>query len=73
MKAEQKTDLFNSFLIGETKNWKFGLCTREVYRALKNLFIIEDTSCGWTTAQVDEETMRKLCVGEVSLLDITFI
>lgn len=68
-----KKDLFNSFLIGETKDWNFGLCTREVYRALKNLFIIDDTSCGWTSAEVDEETMRKLCVGEVSLLDINFV
>lgn len=67
-----KTELFNSFLIGETKDWKFGLCTREVFRALKNLFIIDDTSCGWTSAEVDEETMIKLSTGETSLLDIHF-
>lgn len=63
----------DNFMIGETKDFKFGLITREVFRALKNLFVIDDTSCGWTTAQVDQQTLESLINGSLSILDIDFI
>ena len=62
----------DEFMIGDTKDFKFGLITREVYRALKNLFVIDDTSCGWTSAQVDQQTLENLLNGKLSLLDIDF-
>lgn len=71
--VELNITILNSFLVGETKDWKFGFCTRTVERLSNDLFIIHDTSGSWTSAGVDLETMKKICLGEVSLLDIDFV
>ncbi len=63
----------DSFQIGETKDWIFGLITREVYRALSDLFVINDSSNSRLYAQVDGTTMMKLFREEVSLHDIDFV
>jgi len=60
------------FKIGEQRDWKFGVITREVYRVSENKFEIHDTSSGWMVAKVSKSTMLKLTSGEVSLLDIDF-
>lgn len=61
-----------TFNIGEQKDWKFGLITREVVRVSENLFEINDTSNGWLTAKVDKETFERLTTGKESLLNIDF-
>ena len=60
------------FKIQEQRDFKFGLCTREVVKISNDKFEIHDTSCGWTSAIVDTETMQNLIDGKKSLLDINF-
>ena len=56
--------------IGKSKDWKFGLITREVYRRSKNVFEIDDTSDGWTKAVVKIDVMKKLITGEIKLTSL---
>jgi hypothetical protein len=58
--------------IGTQIDWKFGLITRSVYRVSEDCFEIDDTSCGWTTAIVDENTMYGLMCGDIDILSIPF-
>jgi hypothetical protein len=58
--------------VGTAKDWKFGLITRTIYRVSENCFEIDDTSCGWTTAIVDEQTMFGLMCGDIDILSIPF-
>ena len=64
-----KIDLTN-FKNGTTQDWKFGLATRSVYRVDDDKFELDDTSCGWTKAFVNKETLVKLIGGKMSLLDL---
>jgi hypothetical protein len=50
--------------------WRFGIVTRSVYRARKNLFLIDDTSDGWYTARVTLNQMINLTEGNLSLLSL---
>lgn len=68
-KAEQ---LLNAMKIGESKDWKFGLITREIYRKSEHRFEINDTSDGWQQVTVSKETMVKLLSGEKSLLTLNW-
>jgi len=56
--------------IGDVKDWKFGLITREVERIGEDEWVINDTSSGWQQALVDSETLKKLLSGKLSLLDL---
>lgn len=56
--------------LGESIDWKFGLITRTICRVKTNVFEIDDTSSGWITATVNLDTMVKLSVGEMSLIDL---
>lgn len=58
--------------IGTQIGWKFGLCTRSIYRKKENLFEIDDTSDGWTSAYCNLETMKQLVSGEKSLLELNW-
>lgn len=60
------------FKIGELKDWKFGLITREVQRLGKNEFLIHDISDGWKIATVNQKTFKELVSGKISLLSIDF-
>jgi len=60
------------FKIQEQRDFKFGLCTREVVKISDDKFEINDTSCGWTSAIVNTETLQNLIDGKKSLLDINF-
>jgi hypothetical protein len=51
-------------------DWKFGLITRNIYRAHKNVFYIDETSGGWITALVTLEQMIGLTEGAISLTDL---
>lgn len=56
--------------IGHTKDWRFGLVTREVERLEEDLFEIHDMSDGWISAKVNLETFQALTEGKKSLLDL---
>ena len=58
--------------IGEIKDWKFGLITREVERISKTKYMIHDTSSGWSCAEVNKKTLDKLTTGEMSLLSLNW-
>lgn len=60
----------NEHTIGTLQDWKFGLITREVYRAEENLFEINDFSNGWKVAIVNQKTLSKLMVGKVMLTNL---
>lgn len=58
--------------IGELKDWKFGLITREIERVDKDKFLIHDISDGWNIATVNKKTIEGLVAGKISLLNINF-
>lgn len=58
--------------IGSSRDWKFGLITREVYRMSNDEFEISDTSNGWLVAYVTLKQLNKLINGSLSLLSIEF-
>ncbi|GAB6119628.1 hypothetical protein [Dysgonomonas termitidis] len=51
----------------EQRDWKFGLCIRNVIRVSEDLFTIDDTSHGWITAEVTLEQFEQLFKGELSI------
>jgi len=59
--------------VGQSIDWKFGISTRDVYRASEDKFEITDTSSGWYVALVSFETLEKLLKGELSLLDLDWV
>lgn len=63
-------DWLNHWPIGEQRDWKFGLVTRDVYRASDDKFEINDTSDGWVSTEVDKATLHALYIGTKSLLDL---
>lgn len=62
-------DLAN-WKVGDTKDWKFGLITREVTKDGENKFTIDDTSSGWMSAQVDAKTLLAVTNGEMDYSEL---
>jgi hypothetical protein len=51
-------------------DWKFGFITRDIYRISEKEFELTETAGAWVNAKVDLDTMLKLVIGEVSVLDL---
>lgn len=58
--------------IGESFDWKFGLCTRTIERVSACYYLIHDFSDGWITARITLATVNKLIKGKKSLLDLNW-
>ena len=58
--------------VGEQKDWKFGLISRNVTRVKEDLYEIDDCSDGWVSASVNHETFEKLTSGEISLSSLNW-
>jgi hypothetical protein len=58
--------------IGEMKDLKFGLITRQIERISKHFYLIHDFSCGWQTAFVTRKTLDKVLSGEKSILSLNW-
>lgn len=58
--------------IGEMKDLKFGLITRQIERISKHFYLIHDTSGGWLTAFVTRKTLDKVLSGEKSILSLNW-
>ena len=58
--------------VGEWKDWKFGLITREVHRISEKTFKIHSFCSGWEIATVRIQTMEKLYKGEKSLCQLNW-
>ena len=70
MDKETLKDKIMQLPLGHSIDWKFGLITRTICRVKPNRFEIEDTSSGWVTAKVNLDTMVKLSVGEIKLIEL---
>ena len=60
----------DTMLIGEARDWKYGLITRDVYKISENLFELTDLSSGWVNAVVDKATMILLLSGMKNIMDL---
>lgn len=58
--------------VGEQKDWKFGLISRNVTRVKEDLYEIDDFSDGWVSASINHETFEKLIIGEISLSSLNW-
>ena len=61
-----------SFPVGITRSWKFGLITRDVYRMSVNSFEITDRSSGWLSATINLNKMIKLLRGDISITNLNW-
>ena len=68
----QDQALLYRFPVGKSVDWKFNLCTREVFRLNEDFFEIHDFSDGWSVARVDSITLIALIKGEKSILDLNW-
>lgn len=64
--------ILDQFPVGQSVDWKFNLCTREVFRLNKEFFEIHDFSDGWSVARFDAITLIALIKGEKSILDLNW-
>lgn len=58
--------------IGEMKDWKFGLITRQVERISEKFYLIHETCGSWITAKVTKKTLDSLISGDKSLLTLNW-
>lgn len=61
-----------SMSVGEMKDWKFGLATRQIERTSPHRFKIHCTTDGWQTATVGPNTLYKVLTGKISLTSLNW-
>jgi len=58
--------------IGIVKDYRFGLISYEVERLNDDLFVINDTSDGWASAEISKNIMKGIIKGKYSLEQLNF-